>query len=42
MIPLGRLEFIIPEINFDDIYINIYIKFVVNMKYFPKQFHQEI
>jgi hypothetical protein len=38
--PFGRLEFLIPEINFDDIYI--YIKFVVNMKYFPKQFHQEI
>jgi hypothetical protein len=38
MIPLGRLEFIIPKINFD----NIYIYIVVNMKYFLEQFHQEI
>jgi hypothetical protein len=36
MIPLGRLEFIIPKINFD-----IYI-YSCNMKYFLEQFHQEI
>jgi hypothetical protein len=36
MIPLGRLEFIIPKINYIYIYIYIYIKFVVNMKDFPK------